>query len=345
MMHLGTVAHLGSPQGPADLDAIPLNNSALPLGMYGMPEIPPLLMFTGVNNNDDGNDIALPLDVHYMKDLVSQKNKKGGVKELQVLCRQKGLPTKGLQADLVRWLAAYGAASTDSGRESAKQSAASESSKIQEDYNQKRRGHIQKCKCKVALAGCKRCWGSNICDHNECKSRCWECAEESPGEGLPLADRTFGQLRIAYDRQGLDDEHCPRAAQNRKLHKSDLLDVLAHLASLGEFERAAQLLVLKARDEKAQAAPWAAPPRAPNKNGLSMSKPSVARRKSSAKESKHHAAQEGAATGAWTYEEHDTFLQGLHTHGRDWKSIRKLVPSRSLTQIRTHAQKHFQKKQ
>jgi SHAQKYF class myb-like DNA-binding protein len=190
----------------------------------------------------------------------------------------------------------------------------------------------------VKLADCHRSWGSPLWDHNEHKSRCWECAEESPGEGLPLADRTYGQLRVAYDRQGLDEKHCPRAAQHRNLNKSDLLDVLAHLASLGEFERAAQLLVLKARDEKNK-----------NKDGLkkcsqekNKNKNKIGR-KSAAKASRHHAAQEGAATGAWTTEEHDAFVQGLLAHGRDWKSIRQMVPSRSLTQIRTHAHKHSKK--
>jgi SHAQKYF class myb-like DNA-binding protein len=255
---------------------------------------------------------------------------------VQVLCTQKGLPTKGLKADLVRWLAAYGAAPTDSGRESAKQSAASESSKIREDENKKRRQlqpkTVQKCKCNVPLRNCKRCWGSGVCGHNELRSECWFCAKESPGEDLPLASRTFGQLRVAYDRQGLGETCCPRAKSN--LTKSDMLDVLEGLASLGETEHATRLIDLKAYAPRRE---WTRTP----KNGLNTSKKAVQNRKTTAKNSKQHAAQEGAATGRWTAEEHVAFEQGLADVGRDWKSIQKMVPTRSLTQIRTHAQKHF----
>jgi SHAQKYF class myb-like DNA-binding protein len=37
------------------------------------------------------------------------------------------------------------------------------------------------------------------------------------------------------------------------------------------------------------------------------------------------------------------FLQGLDLHGKEWKKISKMVKSRSLVQIRSHAQKYFQK--
>jgi hypothetical protein len=203
-------AHLGSPHGPADLDAIPFPAWQCP--------IPPLPTFTGLN------DIALPLDVHYMKDLVSQKKKRpsraGGVDDLQELCTQKGLPTKGLKADLVRWLAAYDAAPTDSGRASAQQSAARDASKIREEKTKRSKLHFVqpegRCKCNVQLRQCKRCWGIGICDHNEVKSECWECAEQSPGEDLPLAKRTLGQLRVAYDRQGLNEKYCPQAAKTSR---------------------------------------------------------------------------------------------------------------------------------
>jgi hypothetical protein len=282
MMHLEMAAHLGSPHGPADLDAIPFPAWQCP--------IPPLPTFTGLN------DIALPLDVHYMKDLVSQKKKRpsraGGVDDLQELCTQKGLPTKGLKADLVRWLAAYDAAPTDSGRASAQQSAARDASKIREEKTKRSKLHFVqpegRCKCNVQLRQCKRCWGIGICDHNEVKSECWECAEQSPGEDLPLAKRTLGQLRVAYDRQGLNEKYCPQAAKTSRRqtlpYKSDLLNVLERLASLDETELAARLFDLKALDEKAQAVPKSrAPERFEHVQKMRFGQKTCSRRKTAAR--------------------------------------------------------------
>lgn len=48
-------------------------------------------------------------------------------------------------------------------------------------------------------------------------------------------------------------------------------------------------------------------------------------------------------TGRWTAEEHRLFLQGLEQHGKGWKKIASLIKSRTVVQIRTHAQKYFQK--
>jgi SHAQKYF class myb-like DNA-binding protein len=48
-------------------------------------------------------------------------------------------------------------------------------------------------------------------------------------------------------------------------------------------------------------------------------------------------------TGRWTTEEHRLFLQGLEQHGKGWKKIASLIQSRTVVQIRTHAQKYFQK--
>ncbi|CAM9720374.1 unnamed protein product, partial [Discosporangium mesarthrocarpum] len=47
--------------------------------------------------------------------------------------------------------------------------------------------------------------------------------------------------------------------------------------------------------------------------------------------------------GRWTHPEHRQFLDGLKQHGRDWKLIADLVPTRTIVQIRTHAQKYFLK--
>jgi len=48
-------------------------------------------------------------------------------------------------------------------------------------------------------------------------------------------------------------------------------------------------------------------------------------------------------TGRWTREEHNMFLHGLETYGKEWKKIADLIKTRSVVQIRTHAQKYFQK--
>lgn len=48
-------------------------------------------------------------------------------------------------------------------------------------------------------------------------------------------------------------------------------------------------------------------------------------------------------TGRWTNEEHRLFLRGLELHGKGWKKIASLIKTRTVVQIRTHAQKYFQK--
>ena len=47
--------------------------------------------------------------------------------------------------------------------------------------------------------------------------------------------------------------------------------------------------------------------------------------------------------GRWRKEEHELFLKGLQIYGRDWKKIEQLVGTRTGPQIRSHAQKHFNK--
>jgi SHAQKYF class myb-like DNA-binding protein len=54
-------------------------------------------------------------------------------------------------------------------------------------------------------------------------------------------------------------------------------------------------------------------------------------------------AQSDKIKGFWTKREQDAFVQGLSQHGKDWKKIKHLVQTRTLTQIRTHAQKYFKK--
>jgi SHAQKYF class myb-like DNA-binding protein len=54
-------------------------------------------------------------------------------------------------------------------------------------------------------------------------------------------------------------------------------------------------------------------------------------------------AIEPVICGRWTDEEQLGFTTGLQRYGRNWKMIQQLVQTRSLTQIRTHAQKFFKK--
>ncbi|KAF8396642.1 hypothetical protein HHK36_018266 [Tetracentron sinense] len=48
---------------------------------------------------------------------------------------------------------------------------------------------------------------------------------------------------------------------------------------------------------------------------------------------------------SWTDEEHDKFLEALQLFDRDWKKIEDFVGSKSVIQIRSHAQKYFLKVQ
>lgn len=45
----------------------------------------------------------------------------------------------------------------------------------------------------------------------------------------------------------------------------------------------------------------------------------------------------------WTPDEHRLFLEGIMLYGKDWKKMQPLIKTRTLVQIRTHAQKVFKK--
>ncbi|XP_050235727.1 protein REVEILLE 6-like isoform X2 [Mercurialis annua] len=47
----------------------------------------------------------------------------------------------------------------------------------------------------------------------------------------------------------------------------------------------------------------------------------------------------------WTEQEHDKFLEALQLFDRDWKKIEAFVGSKTVIQIRSHAQKYFMKVQ
>ena len=44
------------------------------------------------------------------------------------------------------------------------------------------------------------------------------------------------------------------------------------------------------------------------------------------------------ATGRWTEEEHELFLEALKKYGKEWKKIAGAVQTRTIVQTRTHAQ-------
>ena len=50
-----------------------------------------------------------------------------------------------------------------------------------------------------------------------------------------------------------------------------------------------------------------------------------------------------AISGRWKFKEHIQFLEGLDKYGANWKKIRSLIKTRTLGQIRSHAQKFFMK--
>jgi SHAQKYF class myb-like DNA-binding protein len=44
-------------------------------------------------------------------------------------------------------------------------------------------------------------------------------------------------------------------------------------------------------------------------------------------------------TSRWTADEHRLFLEGIMLYGKDWKRMQPIIKTRTLVQIRTHAQK------
>ena len=48
-------------------------------------------------------------------------------------------------------------------------------------------------------------------------------------------------------------------------------------------------------------------------------------------------------TGRWTNQEHMIFLRGLNDVGKNWRGISNMLKTRTVTQVRTHAQKFFLK--
>ena len=47
--------------------------------------------------------------------------------------------------------------------------------------------------------------------------------------------------------------------------------------------------------------------------------------------------------GRWSAQEHDRFVKALSLYGKDWKKVERFVGTRSILQVRSHAQKYFLK--
>ena len=48
-----------------------------------------------------------------------------------------------------------------------------------------------------------------------------------------------------------------------------------------------------------------------------------------------------AVQGRWHKSEHDRFIDAIKKFGKDWKSVEQYIETRSGSQIRSHAQKFF----
>jgi len=53
------------------------------------------------------------------------------------------------------------------------------------------------------------------------------------------------------------------------------------------------------------------------------------------------ASRLGKSTGRWTQQEHVLFIEGLKIYGKNWKKVESYIGTRTGTQIRSHAQKFF----
>lgn len=53
------------------------------------------------------------------------------------------------------------------------------------------------------------------------------------------------------------------------------------------------------------------------------------------------AKSQNSKLGKWNKTEHDRFMKALQKYGKNWGLIQKAVSTRTLAQVRSHAQKMF----
>lgn len=78
-------------------------------------------------------------------------------------------------------------------------------------------------------------------------------------------------------------------------------------------------------------------------DGLPVPPPAPIRMDKKKKKKKRPRTDDAAVAGRWTSEEHALFLHGLAQFGREWKRVAQDIPTRSSSQVRSHAQKYFAK--
>jgi len=54
-------------------------------------------------------------------------------------------------------------------------------------------------------------------------------------------------------------------------------------------------------------------------------------------------SEDNLSEGRWSYNEQVKFIEGLSKEGNNWKKIREIINTRTLPQIRSHAQKFFKR--
>lgn len=54
---------------------------------------------------------------------------------------------------------------------------------------------------------------------------------------------------------------------------------------------------------------------------------------------KSHSKNLNKKFGKWKKTEHDRFIKALEKYGKNWVEVQKVVKTRSLAQVRSHAQK------
>lgn len=59
----------------------------------------------------------------------------------------------------------------------------------------------------------------------------------------------------------------------------------------------------------------------------------------------YHASEEESQSnqGRWSADEHRRFIEAVNQFGREWDKVQAVVKTRSLAQVRSHAQKYFLK--